>query len=98
MLLLVVVLQAAIVAARRNKTAVDLLDFESAVDRVIAGLESHKLIRSVRARLCVIVWDRKARASYQLCESLICLSRPSLPNAPLTHTGYRVFLPVRLQP
>ena len=36
--------EAAIVAARKSKTAIDLVDFEQACDRVIAGLESHKLI------------------------------------------------------
>ena len=36
--------EAAIVAARRNATAVDLEDFEKATDRVIGGLESHKLM------------------------------------------------------
>jgi len=36
--------EAAIVAARASKSAIDLKDFEQACDRVIAGLESHKLI------------------------------------------------------
>lgn len=36
--------EAAIIAARRSKAAVDLKDFESATDRVIGGLESKKLI------------------------------------------------------
>ena len=32
--------EAALIAARRNKTAVDMQDFQDAVDRVIGGLES----------------------------------------------------------
>lgn len=36
--------EAAIVAARRNATAVELEDFEKATDRVIGGLESHKIM------------------------------------------------------
>jgi AFG3 family protein len=36
--------EAAIVAGRENKSAIDLLDFEKATDRVIGGLESNKLI------------------------------------------------------
>jgi AFG3 family protein len=36
--------EAAIVAARRNKKAVQLEDFESATDRVIGGLESRKIM------------------------------------------------------
>jgi AFG3 family protein len=36
--------EAAIVAARRNAMAVELEDFEKATDRVIGGLESHKLM------------------------------------------------------
>lgn len=36
--------EAAIVAARRSKTKVDLDDFETAIDRVIGGLESNKIM------------------------------------------------------
>lgn len=36
--------EAAIIAARSNKVAVEMVDFESATDRVIGGLESKKLI------------------------------------------------------
>lgn len=36
--------EAAIVAARRSKSKIDLEDFESAIDRVIGGLESNKLM------------------------------------------------------
>ena len=36
--------EAAIVAARRDATAVNFHDFEKATDRVIGGLESHKLM------------------------------------------------------
>ncbi|EWM24473.1 Peptidase, FtsH [Nannochloropsis gaditana] len=43
--------EAAIVAARRNKTSVDLADFETATERIIAGLESHKLISPEEKRI-----------------------------------------------
>lgn len=43
--------EAAIVAARRNKTSVDLNDFELATERIIAGLESHKLISPEEKRI-----------------------------------------------
>mmetsp|Transcript_15624 Transcript_15624/g.19589 ORF Transcript_15624/g.19589 Transcript_15624/m.19589 type:complete len:519 (+) Transcript_15624:3-1559(+) len=36
--------EAAIQAARLNKTKIDMSDFERAADRIIGGLESHKLI------------------------------------------------------
>jgi AFG3 family protein len=36
--------EAAIIAARRNKKMVDILDFESATDRVIGGLETKKVM------------------------------------------------------
>lgn len=36
--------EAAIIAARKNKTAVGMVDFENATDRVIGGLESKKII------------------------------------------------------
>lgn len=43
--------EAAIVAARNNKTAVDMIDFESATDRVIGGLESSKIISPEERRV-----------------------------------------------
>lgn len=43
--------EAAIVAARRDKKYVDVMDFEAATDRVIAGLESHKLISPEEKRV-----------------------------------------------
>ena len=43
--------EAAIVAARKNKEFVDMIDFEAATDRVIAGLESHKLISPEEKRV-----------------------------------------------
>jgi cell division protease FtsH len=36
--------EAALLAARNNKTAVDRLDFESAIDRLIAGLEKKRVM------------------------------------------------------
>lgn len=40
--------EAALVAARTNKTAVDMVDFEHATDRVIAGMEKkNKVVNKV---------------------------------------------------
>mmetsp|Transcript_36574 Transcript_36574/g.97788 ORF Transcript_36574/g.97788 Transcript_36574/m.97788 type:complete len:647 (+) Transcript_36574:113-2053(+) len=36
--------EAAIIAARRSKDKIDIMDFEAAADRVIGGLESNKII------------------------------------------------------
>ena len=36
--------EAALLAARNNKTAVDMRDFESAIDRLVAGLEKKRLM------------------------------------------------------
>jgi cell division protease FtsH len=44
--------EAALLAARNNKTAVDRKDFESAIDRLIAGLEK-KRVMSTKERLIV---------------------------------------------
>jgi len=43
--------EAAIVAARRSKTQVDLEDFEAATDRVIGGLESRKVMSLEEKRI-----------------------------------------------
>ena len=37
--------QAALVAARYNKESIDMVDFESAIDRVIGGLEKKNKVR-----------------------------------------------------
>ena len=43
--------EAAILAARRNKTKVDLRDFETATERIIGGLESNKLMSPEERRV-----------------------------------------------
>ncbi|KAJ8601083.1 hypothetical protein CTAYLR_008204 [Chrysophaeum taylorii] len=43
--------EAAIVAARRSKEKVQVKDFETAADRVIGGLESHRLMTSKEKRI-----------------------------------------------
>ena len=43
--------EAAILAARRNKTKVDLKDFETATERIIGGLESNKLMSPEERRV-----------------------------------------------
>ena len=43
--------EAAIIAARRNKTSIDLSDFEAATDRVIAGLESRRVMTAEDKRI-----------------------------------------------
>lgn len=45
-----VVNEAALLAARRNKTAVEMVDFEEAIDRVVAGLEKKRRVISQRER------------------------------------------------
>jgi cell division protease FtsH len=43
--------EAALLAARNNKTAVDRLDFESAIDRLIAGLEKKRVMSNKERRI-----------------------------------------------
>ena len=43
--------EAALLAARRNKTAVDRRDFEDAVDRIVAGLEKKRVISDKERRI-----------------------------------------------
>ena len=42
--------EAALVAARKKKTAVDLLDFEQAIERIIGGLEKKERLLSREER------------------------------------------------
>src|SRR6202163_2597428 len=43
--------EAALLAARNNKTAVDLRDFESAIDRLIAGLEKRRVMSTKERKI-----------------------------------------------
>jgi AFG3 family protein len=43
--------EAAIIAVRRDKNKVDILDFESATDRVIGGIESKKIMTLEERRI-----------------------------------------------
>jgi len=43
--------EAALLAARRDKTAVDRLDFEEAIDRIVAGLEKKRVISDKERRI-----------------------------------------------
>jgi AFG3 family protein len=43
--------EAAIMAARRNKTKVDMMDFETATERIIGGLESKKIMSPEERRV-----------------------------------------------
>src|SRR6185437_16038627 len=43
--------EAALLAARRNKTAVDMSDFDEAIDRVIAGLEKKRAMSEKERRI-----------------------------------------------
>jgi AFG3 family protein len=58
--------EAAIVAVRRKKTAVDMFDFESATDRVIGGLESKKIMSPEEKRIVAIHEAGHAVAGWNL--------------------------------
>ena len=61
--------EAALLAARNDKTAVDRLDFESAIDRLIAGLEK-KRVMSVK--------ERETVAYHESGHAIVATSLPGL--------------------
>jgi cell division protease FtsH len=52
-----VVNEAALLAARKNKTQVEMVDFEEAIDRVVAGLEKKNRVINPRERQIVAVHE-----------------------------------------
>src|SRR5690606_24277320 len=61
--------EAALLAARRDKTAVDRSDFEEAIDRVVAGLEKR---RALNPRV------RRVIAVHELGHAIVATDMPSL--------------------
>jgi len=61
--------EAALLAARNNKTAVDMKDFESAIDRLIAGLEKKRVMSTK---------EREIVAYHESGHAIVATSLPGL--------------------
>mmetsp|Transcript_23490 Transcript_23490/g.56323 ORF Transcript_23490/g.56323 Transcript_23490/m.56323 type:complete len:707 (+) Transcript_23490:37-2157(+) len=88
--------EAALIAARHKKTAVDIGDFESAIERVIAGIEKKGKILTPEERTCVAFHE----AGHAICgwflEHADPLLKVSIVPRGTAALGYNQFLPKEL--
>ena len=61
--------EAALLAARRNKNAVSMPEFEEAIDRLMAGLEKKKRLMNKRKRRSLLITSQVMRWWHALCHN-----------------------------
>lgn len=85
--------EAALIAARKNKEAVDLSDFESAIDRVIGGLEKKNKIISPDEKKIVAYHEAGHAVAGWFLEHANPLVKVSIVPRGLAALGYAQYLP-----
>jgi AFG3 family protein len=84
--------EAAIIAARDTKLAVDLLDFEKAIERVLGGLERKGLMSAEEKKLIAVHEAGKAVASWFLPNGPTLLKLSIIPRSK-SALGFSQYLP-----
>jgi AFG3 family protein len=85
--------EAALIAARRNKTAVDMLDFQEAMDRVIGGLEKKTKIISPEEKKIVAYHEAGHAVAGWFLEHANPLVKVSIVPRGVAALGYAQYLP-----
>lgn len=85
--------EAALIAARRNKTAVDMQDFQDAVDRVIGGLEKKNKIISPEEKQIVAYHEAGHAVAGWFLEHADPLVKVSIVPRGVAALGYAQYLP-----
>lgn len=85
--------EAALIAARRNKTAVDMQDFQDAVDRVIGGLEKKNKIISPEEKKIVAYHEAGHAVAGWYLEHADPLVKVSIVPRGVAALGYAQYLP-----
>ena len=85
--------EAALIAARRNKNAVDMQDFQDAVDRVIGGLEKKNKIISPEERKIVAYHEAGHAVAGWFLEHADPLVKVSIVPRGVAALGYAQYLP-----
>ena len=85
--------EAALIAARRNKTAVDMQDFQDAVDRVIGGLEKKNKIISPEEKKIVAFHEAGHAVAGWFLEHADPLVKVSIVPRGVAALGYAQYLP-----
>lgn len=85
--------EAALIAARRNKTAVDMQDFQDAIDRVIGGLEKKNKIISPEEKRIVAYHEAGHAIAGWFLEHANPLVKVSIVPRGIAALGYAQYLP-----
>lgn len=85
--------EAALIAARRNKTAIDMQDFQDAIDRVIGGLEKKNKIISPEEKKIVAYHEAGHAIAGWFLEHADPLVKVSIVPRGIAALGYAQYLP-----
>ena len=88
-----IVNEAALLAARKNKTEVDMTDFEAAIDRIVAGLEKKRRVMNKKEKEIVAYHECGHTLVAVLLPSTDPVHRVSIVQRGIAALGYTLQLP-----
>jgi cell division protease FtsH len=88
-----IVNEAALLAARKNKTEVDMTDFEAAIDRVVAGLEKKRRVMNKKEKEIVAYHECGHTIVAELLFTTDPVHRVSIVQRGIAALGYTLQLP-----
>lgn len=89
-----IVNEAALLAARKNKTEVDMTDFEAAIDRIVAGLEKKRRVMNKKEKETVAYHECGHTIVAELLPSTDPVHRVSIVQRGIAALGYTLQLPI----
>jgi len=88
-----IVNEAALLAARKNKTEVDMTDFEAAIDRIVAGLEKKRRVMNKKEKEIVTYHECGHTIVAELLPTTDPVHRVSIVQRGIAALGYTLQLP-----
>jgi len=88
-----IVNEAALLAARRNKSEVDMADFEAAIDRIVAGLEKKRRVMNKKEKEIVAYHECGHTIVAELLPTTDPVHRVSIVQRGIAALGYTLQLP-----
>ncbi len=88
-----IVNEAALLAARKNKTEVDMTDFEAAIDRIVAGLEKKRRVMNKKEKEIVAYHECGHTTVAELLPTTDPVHRVSIVQRGIAALGYTLQLP-----
>jgi cell division protease FtsH len=85
--------EAALLAARKNKTEVDMTDFEAAIDRIVAGLEKKRRVMNQKEKEIVAYHECGHTIVAELLPTTDPVHRVSIVQRGIAALGYTLQLP-----